>query len=80
MLHYCRMLHDYRQGAPGSKRAGAEWAKATLDPAWAPLIDRAWATRPDPARSVRTPADPADFAATLAFLRTVLAELDQPLA
>lgn len=34
VLSYCRMLHDLYTGSTGSKRAGAEWAKATLDPAW----------------------------------------------
>ena len=74
MLNYARMLHDLRRGRPGSKRAGAEWAKAHFGPAWADLIDAAWATRPDPARSVRTPADPVAFARTLRFLELVLAE------
>ncbi|NUQ38328.1 MAG: DUF4111 domain-containing protein [Caldilineales bacterium] len=72
VLSYCRMLHDLHTGANGSKRAGAEWAKAHLDPGWAGLIDRAWDCRPDPATSVRTPADPADFAHTLAFVQYVL--------
>ncbi len=69
VLNYCRMLRDLVRGDLGSKRAGAEWAKAHLDPAWSGLIDRAWAGRPDPARSVREPADPADFKAMLAFLQ-----------
>lgn len=69
VLNYCRMLHDLVRGDLGSKRAGAEWAKEHLDPAWAGLIDRAWGGRPDPARSVREPADPDDFQAMLAFLR-----------
>lgn len=72
VLSYCRMLHDLRRGFPGSKRAGAAWVKATLDPAWHGLIDRTWAGRPDPATSVRQPADPADFAATLEFVRAVM--------
>jgi hypothetical protein len=33
-LSYCRMLHDLHRGYPGSKRAGAEWAKANLDLSW----------------------------------------------
>jgi hypothetical protein len=72
VLSYCRMLHDLDTGRVGSKRAGAEWARATLDPAWAGLIDRAWDGRPDPARSVRQPADPADLQRTLAFVQVVL--------
>lgn len=69
VLSYCRMLHDLYTGANGSKRAGAAWAKTHLDPGWAGLIDRAWDCRPDPATSVRTPADPSDFIRTLAFIR-----------
>src|SRR5215831_14172414 len=42
VLNYCRMLHDLSTGFPGSKRAGAEWAKTNLAPSWSPLIDRAW--------------------------------------
>jgi hypothetical protein len=72
VLHYCRMLHDLHAGFPGSKRAGAEWAKATLDPSWAGLIDRAWDGRPNPALSVRQPADPEDFKSTLEFIQYVI--------
>jgi Aminoglycoside adenylyltransferase, C-terminal domain len=68
VLSYCRMLHDLQNGFVGSKRAGAEWAKGTLDPSWAGLIDRAWYGRPNPALSVRQPADPADFKRTLEFV------------
>jgi len=74
VLNWCRMLHDLHRGYPGSKRAGAEWAKANLDPSWADLIDRAWDGRPDPAYSVRQPADAADFARSLEFVAYVMAE------
>jgi hypothetical protein len=67
VLSYCRMLHDLIRGYPGSKRAGADWAKANLDPAWRGLIDRTWPGRHDPALSSRQPADPEDFRATLEF-------------
>ncbi len=67
-LNYCRMLHDLHRGRPGSKLAGATWAKANLDPCWQGLIDRAWNGRPDPAVSSRQRADPHDFIATLAFI------------
>lgn len=77
VLSYCRMLHDLRRGYPGSKQAGADWAKANLDPSWHGLIDRSWAGRPDPATSVRQPADPVDFAATLAFVRYIIDESNQ---
>jgi hypothetical protein len=72
VLHYCRVLHDLYTGLPGSKPAAADWAKATLDPAWQALIDRTWATRPLPEVSVRTPADPDDFEQTLRFVRYAL--------
>lgn len=74
VLNYCRMLHDLRRGHPGSKRAGAGWAQANLDPRWSDLIERAWDGRPDPARKVKTPADPQDFALTLKLVETVMAE------
>ncbi len=74
VLNYCRMLHDLHNGFPGSKAAGAAWAKANLDASWAGLIDRAWAGRPNPALSVRQPADPTDFQATLALVRAIINE------
>ena len=72
VLSYCRMLHDLHTGVIGSKRSGAEWAKRHLDRSWTGLIDRAWDGRPNPAISSREPADPADLASTLAFVRDVL--------
>lgn len=77
VLNYARMLHDLVVGRPGSKRAGAEWAKATFGPHWADLIDSAWDARPNPARSVRTPASAQAFARTLDFLRLVMAEAER---
>jgi predicted nucleotidyltransferase len=77
VLSFCRMLHGFEAGSVGSKRTGAEWAKATLDPSWAGLIDRAWLTRPNPAVSVRQPPDPEDFARTLEFVRYVMAEAER---
>jgi predicted nucleotidyltransferase len=74
VLNYCRMLHDLIRGYPGSKREGAEWAKANLDPSWCDLIDAAWDCRPDPARKVREAPDPQAYSRTLRFLRYVLAE------
>ena len=77
VLNYCRMLHDLVEGRPGSKLAGATWAKATLDGSWSGLIDRAWSGRPDPARAVREPADPVDFERTLLFVRMMMRESEQ---
>jgi len=72
VLNYCRMLHDLHTGTVGSKRSGAEWVKATQDPSWAELINRAWDGRPNPSRSVRQPADPQDFKSTLEFIRYII--------
>jgi len=72
VLHYCRLLHDLQAGFPGSKRLGAEWAKATLDPSWAGLIDRAWDGRPNPSLSVRQPADSEDLVRTLEFIKYII--------
>jgi hypothetical protein len=69
VLSYCRMLHNHSRGFPGSKLAGAEWAKANLDPRWSGLIDRAWNGRPDPAVSSRQRANPKDFKETLEFIQ-----------
>jgi len=77
VLNYARMLHDLTVGRPGSKRAGAGWAKARFGPPWADLIDRAWGGRPDPAVSVREPADPADYQRTLEFVRLIMGEAER---
>ena len=77
VLNYCRMLHDLVAGRPGSKRAGAAWAKTNLDPAWASLIDRAWDCRPNPAVAVREPPDGADYDQTLEFVRYIMRESER---
>jgi hypothetical protein len=77
VLNYCRMLHDLITGRNGSKGAGAEWAKANLDPSWRDLIDRAWDCRPDPATSVRKPADPEDYKRTLELVKLVMEKANQ---
>ncbi len=77
VLSYCRMLHDFTMGRPGSKRSGAAWAKANLDAQWSPLIERAWVTRPNPAVSVRQPANAADFASTLEFIKLIMQETER---
>jgi hypothetical protein len=77
VLSYCRMLHDLVQGRPGSKRAGAAWAQAYLDPAWSALIDRACDCRPNPAVAVREPPHDADFRRTLEFVRYILRESER---
>jgi hypothetical protein len=74
VLSYCRMLRDLCIGDTGSKRAGAEWAKANLDPVWTGLIDRTWDGRPNPALSVRQPADVEDYRLTLEFVQYIIKE------
>jgi hypothetical protein len=66
------MLHDLHTGYPGSKRAGAEWAKNNLDSSWIGLINRTWSGRPTPEISVRQPADPKDFESTLKFVQYII--------
>jgi hypothetical protein len=72
VLNYCRMLHNLHKLSAGSKLAGAEWAKDTLDPSWAGLIDRAWGGRPNPAFALRQPADPGEFRRMLAFVQYII--------
>ncbi|MFL5481775.1 MAG: aminoglycoside adenylyltransferase domain-containing protein [Gemmatimonadaceae bacterium] len=74
VLNYCRMLHDLVEGYPGSKLAGATWAKTALDPKWSALIERAWNSRPDPAVAVREPPDAADFEMTLQLVKAIMHE------
>lgn len=74
VLSYCRMLNDIRCGDIGSKREGAEWVKENFDSSWHDLIDRAWLGRPDPALSVKRPADSEDVQRTVDFIRVCLEE------
>ncbi|MGI8924228.1 MAG: aminoglycoside adenylyltransferase domain-containing protein [Fimbriimonadales bacterium] len=75
LLTCCRVLHTMETGCVHSKRASTEWAKRRLPSQWHELIDRVWATRPDPATSSRTPADGEDFHSTLALLSLCLEKL-----
>ncbi len=72
VLNYCRMMHDLHRGCPGSKLAGIEWVKATLDPSWVGLIDRAWVTRKD--AMIWQRADQDEFKLTLDFVRYIMQE------
>lgn len=74
VLSYARMLHAIRYGEIGSKRDGAEWVKATLDPKWHDLIDRSWLGRHDPSTSSKRPADPNDLKRTIEFIHLCLGE------
>jgi predicted nucleotidyltransferase len=77
VLSYCRMLRDIEVGQVGSKRDGAEWAKANLDESWAGLIDRSWDGRLNPSASIREPADPNDFEATLDLVRLAISLIEK---
>jgi hypothetical protein len=77
VLNFCRMLHDLHMGYPGSKRAGADWAKINLDSSWHGLIDRTWSGCPNPEVSARQPADPKDFKSTLEFVQYIIFESKQ---
>ena len=69
VLSYCRMLHTLESGTLESKRAGAMWAKDTLDSRWHQLIQRAWDARPgDPSLKVRQKADSSDLKSTWEFM------------
>jgi hypothetical protein len=69
VVSYCRMLRTLETGIVESKRAAVAWAKTGLDVHWHPLIERAWADRPDPSAKARQKADPGDVRDTRDFLR-----------
>ena len=68
VLSLCRILYTLHYGAVAAKREAARWAQETLDPRWAPLIDRAWEGRSDPGSD----ASPEDVRATQEFIRCAL--------
>lgn len=67
VLTFCRILHTLVEGYVASKRASGEWAAATLDGRWAPLIRAALDDRPDPWGRVHRPASREDIDRTLEF-------------
>jgi len=74
VLSYARMLHTVQVGEIHSKRDGAEWAKANLDPKWHDLIDKSWLGRHDPSLSSKRPANPKDLKRTVEFIKLCLSE------
>lgn len=74
---YCRMLHTMATGQVWSKKASATWAQQHLGPDWAPLIARAQAIKEGDRAVAMEPADPAEVAATRAFVRHVIERADQ---
>ncbi len=77
VLHYCRSLYDLHTGRINSKRAGAEWVKANMDPSWNGLIDRSWSGRPSPEITSRTPADPEERRRTFEFAKYMMEQITQ---
>lgn len=67
VLTFCRILHTLAEGRVDSKRVAGEWAAASLDPEWSPLIRRALDDRPDPWRRVHRPARRDDIDRTFEF-------------
>lgn len=74
---YCRMLHTMATGQVWSKKASAAWAQAHLGPQWAPLIGRAQTIKEGDRAVAMQPADPAEVAATRAFVAHVIDKADQ---
>lgn len=66
---FCRILHTLETGAVWSKKASMTWAQNTLDPEWRGLIARAQELRKGDDSQAALPADPAEVAATRAFVR-----------
>ncbi|HEY2482026.1 MAG TPA: aminoglycoside adenylyltransferase domain-containing protein [Caulobacteraceae bacterium] len=73
---YCRMLHTLVTGQVWSKKASATWARSHLEPEWGPLIARAQAIKEGDRAVAMEPADPAEVAATRAFVRHVIERAD----
>jgi len=73
VLSLSRILQSLETGQVHSKASGAAWAKRALNPRWFGLIERAEAAHEHQRQLGRSKADPADFQATLEFVREVLA-------
>ena len=72
VLSYCRMAETLGTGEVRSKRRGAAWARAAMDPRWRGLIDDAVCERLRPPAELHVPADAGLLAETRAFIRYVL--------
>lgn len=79
VLSCCRRLQTLQTGTVQSKLAGMKWAKQTLDPAWAGLIQRAWEEREGVRHCVkiRQLADPRALRETLEFIRYAVRESER---
>jgi predicted nucleotidyltransferase len=72
VLSYARMLHTLETGSVHSKRAGALWAQANLEPRWGALIETAEQEQARQRDNYKRPADPEAVAQTLAFVQSAL--------
>ena len=68
VLSLCRILYTLQNSDVVSKTAAANWARASLDTRWAPLIDSAW----DGRHNSNCDASPEDIAGTQEFIRFAL--------
>lgn len=71
VLTMCRMLYTLRTGEITSKSGAARWARATIDPRWAGLIERADAWRTDGPPDETALATDEDCRATRDLIRLV---------
>jgi hypothetical protein len=76
VILFCRMLHTLATGRVGSKKAGATWAAAHLDPQWRGLIERSQAERSGGQDLRMSPADPVEVEATRAFAAWAIEHAD----
>jgi aminoglycoside adenylyltransferase-like protein/nucleotidyltransferase-like protein len=70
---FCRILHTLETGEVTSKKAAMSWAQGALDPQWRGLIARAQAMKKGDPDDADRPADPAEVAATHAFVAYAVA-------
>jgi predicted nucleotidyltransferase len=77
VLTYCRMLHTLYTGTVQSKKAGAAWARQSLDSRWASLIDQAWKEREGVrfGEKIAQRAEAALLSETLAFIQYAVARI-----
>ncbi|MGB1252134.1 MAG: nucleotidyltransferase domain-containing protein [Candidatus Promineifilaceae bacterium] len=68
VLSFCRMLHSLETARIHSKKAGAAWAKAWMNPAQCRVIDHALADRGNSAVRVRQRPPQANFERMLQFV------------
>lgn len=72
VLTVCRILYTLENGSLVSKPVAAKWAQKTLDPSWQTLVERARIGRHYP----KLQTQPDDMAATLAFIRFALEQIE----